>query len=135
MTKPTLRRRIARLAVAVAGFAVVWACNAPFIPVPPPAGITFTSSTLTDAAGTQHTVWTTHGPANAQAVSSLYYIFDVNRDAGVIVGAAADGSFDAPAFEGAADDHVRIHFQVPGGEASEEACKLLREGADPPDCP
>jgi len=136
MTSPSLRRRLARLAAAVGLFALVWACNAPFIPVPPPNQITFTSEKLTDGAGVEHTVWITQGGANDQAVSALYYVYDTNQKAGVIAEAMADGSFRAPPFEGAAEDRVTVYFQKPSGEASDVACKLLRDGPDPaPACP
>jgi hypothetical protein len=136
MTKRSFRRRIARLVGAIGAFALAWACNAPFIPVPPPNQVTFTSDKLTDSAGVEHTFWITQGGPDNQAASALYYVYDTTRQAGVITQAAADGSFQAPPFEGAADDRVQIHFQRTNGDSSDVACKLLREGPDPaPDCP
>ena len=55
-----LRRRILRLATLLGALTVVFACNAPFIPVPPP-GATFTSELTDDGMGGQKTIWTTHG--------------------------------------------------------------------------
>jgi hypothetical protein len=136
MLKRTLRRRLARLAVAIAAVGAVWACNAPFIPVPPPGAITFTPETVPDAAGGEKTVWITQGGANAQASSALFYVLDMDRGSGVIQRANADGSFQAVPMDGTRGDHVRIYYQKPTGENSEDTCKLLIEGPDPaPACP
>ena len=61
-----LRRRLLKLATLVGAFVVLWACNAPFIPVPPP-GATFTTEQLTDSSGTPKTVWITHGLPSTNA--------------------------------------------------------------------
>ena len=52
-----LRLRLLRLAVALGAFALCWACNAPFIPIPPPGQTTsFTSALVSDGAGGQKKV-------------------------------------------------------------------------------
>jgi len=51
-----LRRRLLKLATLLGALMIFWACNAPFIPVPPP-GATFTMDSLTDSSGTTKTVW------------------------------------------------------------------------------
>ena len=132
MLKRPFARRIARLAAAVLAAGVAcWACNAPFIPVPPPGQITFTPEMLTDGTGTEKTVWITQGGANSQASSALFFIVNSDRGVGVIQRANADGTFQAMPMDGTRGDHVRIYFQKPTGESSDESCRLLIEGPDP----
>jgi hypothetical protein len=136
MSNRSLRRRIVRLALAIGSAAAVWACNAPFIPVPPPNQITFTPETVTDTTGALKTVWVTQGGPNGQAASATFFVIDVDQGAGVIQRANADGSFQASPMDGTAGDHVHIYFQKPSGENSDETCKLLMAGPDPaPACP
>lgn len=136
LNRSRLTRRIARLAAAVLATALAcWACNAPFIPVPPPGQITFTPEMVTDSTGALKTVWTTQGGANAQASSATFFIVDTDRGSGVIQRANADGTFQAMPMDGTRGDHVRIYFQKPTGENSDETCRLLIEGPDPaPPC-
>ena len=130
-----LHLRLVRLALAVAAAGLIWACNAPFIPVPPPGQTTFTTETLMDSTGAQKTVWITQGGANSQASAALFYVLDTDQGSGVIQRANVDGSFQAMPMDGTRGDHVRIYFQKPSGDNSEETCKLLIEGPDPaPSC-
>ena len=74
-----LRRPLVRLATLLGAFTVLWACNAPFIPVPPP-GASFTSALVDDGAGGQKTVWITHGlpstnAALARSVCSQFFLW------------------------------------------------------------
>ena len=129
-------RRIARLAATLVVAASIWACNAPFIPVPPPGHIAFTGQTVPDGAGGEKTVWTTQGGANEQASSALFFVYDSDQGAGVIQRANTDGSFTAPPMDGTRGDHVHIYFQNPKGEYSPETCRLLMDGVpDAPLCP
>jgi hypothetical protein len=131
-----LRRRLARLALALGLVSIVWACNAPFIPVPPPGQTaSFTSELVTDGMGIQKTVWTAHGPANTDAAFSRFFVFNTGRGAGVITLAGADGSYTAPPFDGAEGDRVEIVYERPSGERSVPACFLLALGAMAPLCP
>jgi hypothetical protein len=131
-----LARRIFRLATTLGIVALIWSCNAPFIPVPPPGMITFTPDTAPDGNGGTKTVWITQGGPNAQAGAALFYVFDDERQAGVITHAAADGSFVSTPMDGTRGDHVHIYFRTPKGEYSPETCRLLIEGpADAPACP
>jgi hypothetical protein len=131
-----LRFRIARLAATLGVAALAWACNAPFIPVPPPGAISFTSETLTDSSGVQKTLWITRGGANAFAGSALFFVFDQNQQAGVITTALPDGSFMTAPMEGAAGDRVVIYFQRPQGDYSPSTCRLITDGVpDAPLCP
>jgi hypothetical protein len=121
-----LRLRIARLALALGVAATCWACNAPFIPIPPPGETaTFTSALVSDGAGGQKTAWYAHGPANQWAVGARFFIFDDNRLAGVIAEANADGSFDSPAMDGTMGDRVEISFETKDGAFSTSVCFQL----------
>lgn len=130
-----LRLRIARLALALAAVATVWACNAPSIPVPPPGmKASFTSELVPDGAGGQKTVWLAHGPANMDAVFARFYVFDTNRGQGVIGLAGGDGSFDTQPFDGDEGDRVEISYETPAGGHSERVCFQLVLGAEAPNC-
>jgi hypothetical protein len=131
-----LRLRIARLVVALGLASVVWACNAPFIPVPPPGQTaSFTSELITDGAGVQKTVWIAHGPANADASFARFFVFNTDRGAGVITLAGADGSYTAPPLEGAEGDRIEISYQRPNGTQLGPDCFQLVLGATAPACP
>ena len=132
-------KRIARLATLLASFAVVWACNAPFIPVPPP-GANFTSMLITDSAGAQKTVWITHGLPSGQASFARYYVFNETLGAGIIATAAIDGTFTGTPMDGAMNDRIQLYYQTPGGDYSDSICLLLTEatvvpGGSAPSCP
>ena len=127
--------RIARLAVALGLVSIVWACNAPFIPVPPPGQTSFSSALASDGNGGQKTVWTTRGGVNGNAALARFFIFDVDRGTGVIVTAMPDGSYDAPPMDGVANDHVQLFYETPQGDYSPEICVLLAEGPRALKCP
>jgi hypothetical protein len=130
----SFRSRVGRLAVGLGCVALLWACNAPFIPVPPP-GTVFTAELVSDGAGAQKTVWSTAGLADEKAASAKFFIFDDDRGTGVIVRAGADGTYVAPPFDGVRGDHVYIHYETPEGDSSEIACRQLIEGPAPaPNC-
>jgi hypothetical protein len=128
--RPKLRRRLARLAVTLLAVTTVWACNAPFIPVPPPNQVTFTTAAVDDGSGGQKTVWITHGGPGSVAASAVVYIYDLDHGAGVLQQAGTDGSYDAPAMDGTRGDRVRVYYQTTEGEYSQDTCRLLMEGAD-----
>ena len=130
-----LRLRLVRLAVALGVVSILWACNAPFIPVPPPGETSFSSELVSDGMGGQKTVWIARGGANNQAALARYFIFDVNRGAGVIAAAMADGSFEAPPMDGTMGDHVQVFYETPQGDDSPEICLLLMDGPKAPVCP
>jgi hypothetical protein len=121
----SLRRRLTRLALALGVAALCWACNAPFIPVPPPQTVTFTSALVADDAGTTRTVWVAHGPAYPYAALHLAYVFDVNFGAGVIAEVAGDGSFTSPPMDGNEGDHVEISFETAAGALTPSVCFQL----------
>jgi hypothetical protein len=119
-----LRRRLLKLATLVGAFVVLWACNAPFIPVPPP-GATFTNALVDDGAGGQKTVWTTHGLPSSQASLARYYVFNESTGRGIIATAGLDGTFTGDPMDGTTNDHVRLYYQTPNGDYSESLCLLL----------
>jgi hypothetical protein len=131
-----LRFRIARLFATLGVVVLLWACNAPFIPVPPPTMISFTSTTLTDTTGTQKTYWITHGGPDANAASARFFVYNEDNQAGVITTAASDGSFTTTPMDGAPGNRVLIYYQPPGGDQSPATCRVITEGvADAPSCP
>jgi hypothetical protein len=135
MPRRSLKKSLGRLTLALACVGVLWACNAPFIPVPPPAA-SFTAELLTDNAGGQKTVWITNGHPGTQAASAKFFIYDDNAGDGVIVRANPDGSYQAPPFNGTANDHVFIYYQDDAGDYSEADCRVLMDNVDPaPLCP
>jgi hypothetical protein len=134
-----MRRRLARLATLLGAVALLWACNAPFIPVPPP-GASFTSELVDDGAGGQTTEWVAHGLPSENAANAYFYIFNDAEQAGVIVVARPDGTYDSPPFAGMMGDPVRISYRSPTGENySDSICLLLTTVVDAvgsaPRCP
>jgi len=121
-----LRRRILKLATLLGALTVVFACNAPFIPVPPP-GATFTSQLTDDGAGGQKTVWITHGLPSTHAALARYTVINEATGNGVVTTAAADGTFTADPIDGVMNDHVQLYYQTPSGDYSESICLLLTE--------
>jgi hypothetical protein len=126
MNKLRLWQRLGRLAIALGVAAACWACNAPFIPIPPPGQTaTFTSALVSDGAGGQKTVWVTHGPPDKDSALARFFIFDEKQMAGVIAEGTADGSFTSQPMDGAEGDHVDINFETPAGGVSVPVCFVL----------
>jgi hypothetical protein len=108
--------------------ATIWACGPVYIPVPPPVGETmFTSELVTDEAGKARQEWIAEGGADVRAGNATYFIFDQERNAGVIAGARPDGSYRSPPMEGTEGDHVFINFRDINGRDSAGFCVLLSE--------
>jgi hypothetical protein len=129
-----LRLRIARIALALGVAALAWACNAPFIPIPPP-GASFSSQLVSDGQGGQKTVWIAHGEAYPPASLARIFVFDTDRSAGVIAQAAADGSYTSPPMDGVALDRIEISYETPAFEVSARVCFQLVDGPSAPRCP
>jgi hypothetical protein len=132
------RRRLLKLATLLGAFTVLWACNAPFIPVPPP-GASFSSALVDDGAGGQKTVWITHGLPSTNAAFARYSVFNQNTGAGTLTTAGADGTFTSAPMDGTVNDHVQVYYETPGGDYSESICLLLTTdvgtGGSAPACP
>jgi len=127
--------RVARLLACVLGAWAALACGPVYIPVPPPGQVSFSSTLLTDESGTAHTYWTTAGGPNGNAANATFFIMDVQRGAGVITRARADGSFIAPPMEGTAGDQVALYFQSTAGRDSTATCVILGDDPVAPLCP
>jgi hypothetical protein len=126
--------RLGRLAAALGLAALIWACNAPSIPVPPPGETTsFTSQLVDDGAGGQKTVWVAHGEPLKAAAYARVEVFNDTLGRGVIGLAMSDGSYASPAFDGTRGDRVEISFTV-GDVRGTPVCFQLIEGAPAPRC-
>ena len=134
-----MRRRLARLATLLGAVTLLWACNAPFIPVPPP-GASFSTQQWVDGAGVQKTMWVAHGLASENAANAYFYIMNDRLGTGVIVVANPDGTYESPAFDGMMSDRIRISYRSPiGDNYSDSICLLLTTavvlGDSAPLCP
>ena len=127
-------KRLIRLAAGLATLALIWACNAPFIPVPPPAQAGFASALVSDGAGGQKTVWTATGNAGSQAALDHVFVINQATGNGVVTRADATGAYTSPAFDGTRGDHVDIYYEDSDGARSATACLILQEGAQAPQC-
>ncbi|HMF44502.1 MAG TPA: hypothetical protein VKQ32_27700 [Polyangia bacterium] len=119
-----LRRRLLKLATLLGAFTILWACNAPFIPVPPP-GATFTSQLVDDGMGTQKTVWVTHGLPSMNAALATYYVYNERLGTGIIATAGPDGTFTGMPMDGVENDHIDLSYRTPNGDYSDSLCLLL----------
>jgi hypothetical protein len=136
MTRTTWRKRWSRLAAGVLCLAAVWACKAPFIPVPPPGDTTFMPEMVPDGNGGQKTVWVTQGGPNDKAGSATFFVYDTDGGSGVITKANPDGSYVAPPMDGTRGDRIHVFYQDGKGVFSAISCQLLIEGPNPaPRCP
>jgi hypothetical protein len=125
-----------KLATLLSVLVVLWSCNAPFIPVPPP-GATFTSELVTDSSGTQKTIWVAHGLPSTNAAFAVYFVFNERLGTGIIATAGADGTFTGMAMDGALDDHIQLSYRTAAGDYSDSICLLLTTavvGSSAPAC-
>ena len=134
-----LRRRLFKLATLLGAFTILWACNAPFIPVPPP-GATFSSELVDDGMGGQKTVWVTHGLGSTNAAFATYYVYNERLLTGIIATAGADGTFTGMPMDGMTNDRIDLSYRTPSGDYSDSLCLLLTTDVGPggvsaPRCP
>jgi hypothetical protein len=127
--------RLLRLAGGLGALALVFSCNAPFIPVPPPAQAGFASALVPDGQGGQKTVWTAMGAAGDQAAMAPVFVINEATGNGVVTRADSTGAYKSPAFDGTNGDRIDIYFEDHSGEHSATACLLLQAGAQAPLCP
>jgi hypothetical protein len=131
-----LRRRWLKLGTLLCASALLWACTAPILTVPPPAAVGFTTSMVTDANGTPQTLWIASGAPLAQAANADYFVFNRTQGQGVIATGRNDGSFTAPEMAGNQNDQVLVYYRTPFGDYSDSLCVLLTAAASPaPVCP
>jgi hypothetical protein len=132
-----LRRRLL-LAVTLVAVPLGWgllACNAPFIPVPPPENVFIAQSVTDNATGATKTVWVAHGKPDARAAGAKFFLFNQALGGGVIAEAGPDGTYTAPALDGAMGDHVFLYYTTTAGVDSEVSCRVLSEQDPAPHCP
>jgi hypothetical protein len=130
------RRRWLKLGTLLGASALLWACTAPILTVPPPAAVGFTTSVITDSTGTVQTLWIAAGGPVEQAANAQYYVLNSTVGQGVIATGRNDGSFTAPPMGGTENDHVLIYYKTPFGDYSDSVCVLLTATASPaPACP
>lgn len=132
-TRTTLR--VARLLSCVLGVWALWACGPVYIPVPPPGQVSFSSTLLTDATGNTQMYWIAAGGPDGNAAGATFFVTDVQRGAGVITRARADGSFVSPPMEGAVGDQVALYFRSTDGRDSVTACVILSGDPVAAHCP
>jgi hypothetical protein len=116
--KPTSSRKWLALAAAALSLVIVFACNSPYIPIPPP-----NPSYEKDQSGD----WAVYMPADSRAVGSTYFIFNSTLGSGLMQRAASDGSAYARPLQGQAGDNIYIHWER-GAESSLTICRPLGVG-------
>lgn len=100
------------------------ACSTPSVPLPPPEVDPEVMSFAASTTG-QYTLSST---ALTEYQAAQFFIIEQKTGDGVIVTAAADGSFTTPPFAGAVGDTVDVYFVQPNGTQSSTACIPLDVG-------
>jgi hypothetical protein len=121
-----IRRRVRLLTwlaglVAAASVVIVFACNSPFIPIPPPDP-TFDESTTTPGQ------WSVSSGPDSRASRALFYIYNASAGSGLIQRAAPDGSMYAYPLYGKAGDSIQIHWERSVADGSSTICRPLGPG-------
>jgi len=123
MNRGPIRNRLLRwLAGVVAGvsYLVVFACNSPYIPIPPP------NPTFTEGA-TQGD-WAVSTPPDSGAIGARFYIYNATVGSGLIQAAAPDGSMNAYPLQGQVGDQILIHWERSQADGSSTICRPLGSG-------
>lgn len=108
---------------AAAALVVVFACNSPFIPIPPPDP-TFSESASPEQPGQ----WSVSSDVDSRARNALFFIFNASTGSGLIQRAASDGSMSAYPLYGRVGDHILIHWERSDGQSSSTICRPLGAG-------
>jgi hypothetical protein len=113
----TLRKL--RVWIAASALVAIFACNTPSVPLPPPElpSLGFISA----GVGTV----SLQGMPSQQHAGVRFYVFNQSRGDGVITTAAANGTFTTSPFAGTDGDFVRLYYDSPIGERSQDACVAL----------
>jgi hypothetical protein len=106
--------------VAGASYLLIFACNSPFIPIPPP------NPTFTESATPGE--WQVSTPPDSRASSAVFYIYNSNLGSGLIQRAAPDGSMFASPLIGQAGDRIGIHWERSTTDGSSTICRVLGAG-------
>jgi len=110
------------LAAFIAGlsYVLVFACNSPYIPIPPPNG----SYSQDPASGD----WSVSMPADSRAIGARYFVYNADLGSGLIQQTAPDGSMYAFPLHGVAGDRIEIHWEKSATDTSSTICRRLGEG-------
>jgi len=122
--RPKGYRLLRWLAGVVAGlsFTLAFACNSPFIPIPPPDE-RFSASVTPGA-------WSVTTPPDSRAIGATFFIFNATLGAGIMQNASSeDGSMAAYPLMGEPGDHIFLHWEKSTTVRSTTSCRLLGEGA------
>jgi hypothetical protein len=106
--------------LAGASFLLIFACNSPFIPIPPP-NPTFTESSTPGE-------WQVSTPPDSRANAALFYIYNANLGSGLIQRASPDGSMFAFPLHGQAGDPILIRWEISATDGSSSICRPLGSG-------
>jgi len=128
-----LAPRWARLLASLALVAAIWACNTPYIPVPPAAAPSFMAVTISEPMG-ERTLYEAHGAPFELGANAKFFIYNKALEIGVITKAAADGSYVAPLLDGKLGDPIEVFYQTPKGDVSPPLCRKLAEGIPTEPC-
>ena len=107
-------------ALAGASYLLIFACNSPYIPIPPP-NPTFTESTT---AGE----WEVSTPPDSRAIGARFYIYNATAGSGLIQAASPDGSMDAYPLRGQVGDHIQLNWERTIVDGSSTICRPLGAG-------
>jgi len=121
-----LRRWLVGL-VAGASYLLIFACNSPFIPLPPP------NPTFTESATPGE--WQVSTLADSRAIGARFYIFNQTTGSGLIQVAGPDGSMAAYPLQGQAGDRIQIHWERSITDGSSTICRPLGPGLVQQGCP
>ncbi len=110
------------LAALLAGlsYVLVFACNSPFIPIPPP--------NPTFSEGSTSGEWSVSTPPDSRASGALYYIYNADLGSGLIQRAGVDGSMYVYPLQGTAGDRIQIRWEKLPAEGSSTICRPLGQG-------
>jgi hypothetical protein len=95
------------------------ACNTPSVPIPPPLG-----KVLGFELYSLHMVTFSGQPYAPHAKMRFFIINEIAGD-GAIATAGDDGAFTTVPFVGDAGDSVRIYYETPAGDRSQDLCTTL----------
>ncbi len=113
--------------IAGASYLLIFACNSPFIPIPPP------NPSFTESASTPGE-WEVSTPADARAGGARFYIYNGSTGSGLIQLAAPDGSMYAFPLQGQAGDHIQLHWERSVADGSSTICRPLGAGLVQQNC-
>jgi len=106
--------------LAGASYLLIFACNSPYIPIPPP------NPTFTESATPGE--WEVSTPPDSRAIGARFYIYNATTGSGLIQRAAPDGSMDAYPLQGQVGDHIQLNWERSSVDGSSAICRPLGTG-------